>query len=70
MWSRSMPKRARGCGQCVESCPSQIITMVDTKAQVTGETSECLGCESCVIVCAVGGITLRTVLNGQPTLES
>ncbi len=48
-----------GCGQCVESCPSQIITMVDTKAQVTGETSECLGCESCVIVCARGGITLE-----------
>ena len=48
-----------GCGQCAESCPSQIITLVDQKAQVTGETSECLGCQSCAIVCVPGGITVE-----------
>lgn len=48
-----------GCGQCAESCPSQIITMVDKKAQVSGEPSECLGCQSCAIVCDAGGITVE-----------
>lgn len=48
-----------GCGQCVESCPAQIISMVEAKAQVTGESAECLGCESCVIVCAAKGIEVQ-----------
>ena len=48
-----------GCGQCAESCPAQIITMVDAKASVTRDSSECLGCESCVIVCDEKGVTLQ-----------
>ena len=48
-----------GCGECVESCPAQIISLVDGKAQVTGEASECLGCESCVVVCSDGHITVQ-----------
>ncbi len=48
-----------GCGQCAESCPAQIITMVDSRAEVTGDAAECLGCQSCVIVCAVGGVTIE-----------
>jgi len=48
-----------GCGQCAESCPAQIISMADAKAQVTGDTAECLGCESCVVICAAKGIELQ-----------
>ena len=48
-----------GCGECAESCPAQIITVVDSKAQVTGDQSECLGCESCVIVCSIHGIEMQ-----------
>ena len=48
-----------GCSQCVESCPAQIISMVDAKAQVTGDAAECLGCESCVIVCDAQGIVVQ-----------
>ncbi len=48
-----------GCGQCATSCPSQIISMVEGRAQVTGDASECLGCESCVIVCARGGVSVQ-----------
>jgi Fe-S-cluster-containing hydrogenase component 2 len=33
--------------------------MVEGKAEVTGDSSECLGCESCVIVCAAEGVTLQ-----------
>jgi Fe-S-cluster-containing hydrogenase component 2 len=47
-----------GCGQCAESCPAQIITMVDSRAQVSGDVSECLGCQSCTIVCSVGGVAI------------
>ena len=47
-----------GCGQCAEACPSQIIAMVENKAQVTGEPSECLGCGSCTIVCSSSLITV------------
>jgi len=48
-----------GCGQCAESCPAQIISMVEAKAQVRGNTAECLGCESCVIVCTAKGIEVQ-----------
>ena len=62
-----------GCGQCAASCPAQIITIVDQKtpangdgsecvvekAQVTGDDAECLGCESCAVVCTVGGVTVQ-----------
>jgi len=33
--------------------------MVDAKACVTGDAAECLGCESCVVVCAVEGIQVQ-----------
>ncbi len=48
-----------GCGQCAESCPSQIIEMVEGKAEVTGDAAECLGCQSCVIVCTIEGVTVE-----------
>jgi Fe-S-cluster-containing hydrogenase component 2 len=48
-----------GCGECAASCPSQIITMVEDKAEVTGDTMECVGCESCVIVCTADGVTVQ-----------
>jgi NAD-dependent dihydropyrimidine dehydrogenase PreA subunit len=53
------PEVCTGCAQCVESCPAQILSLVDATAQVTGDTAECLGCESCVIVCSVQGIALQ-----------
>jgi Fe-S-cluster-containing hydrogenase component 2 len=52
-------QRCTGCSQCVESCPAQILSMVDAKACVTGDAAECLGCESCVVVCAVEGIQVQ-----------
>lgn len=48
-----------GCGECADTCPSQIIEMVEGKASVTGDTAECLGCQSCVIVCAVEGVMVE-----------
>lgn len=48
-----------GCGECVGTCPSQMIVMVEGKAQVEGDSSECLGCESCVVVCANECVTVE-----------
>lgn len=48
-----------GCGQCVSSCPAQIISMVDAKAEVTGDSAECMGCESCSIVCESGSVSIE-----------
>lgn len=53
------PEACTGCGQCVSSCPAQIISMVEAKAEVTGDSSECLGCESCSIVCESGGVSVE-----------
>ncbi|MBI5505991.1 MAG: 4Fe-4S binding protein [Deltaproteobacteria bacterium] len=48
-----------GCGECAQLCPFEIITMVDDKAEITGDSSLCTGCESCVVVCEPGGIALQ-----------
>ena len=53
------PEACAGCGECATSCPAQIISMVEGKAQVTGEMAECLGCQSCVIVCETAGVTVQ-----------
>ncbi len=53
------PEACTGCGQCAAACPAQIISLVEQKAQVTGDTTECLGCESCTAVCEAGSVTLQ-----------
>lgn len=51
--------KCEGCGECAESCPADILEMVDGKAEVTGDISECLGCETCVTVCTTEAVTLE-----------
>lgn len=51
--------KCEGCGECAENCPVSIMTMVDGKAEVTGDLEECLGCETCVSVCPSGAVTLQ-----------
>ncbi|MCL5075819.1 MAG: 4Fe-4S binding protein [Chloroflexi bacterium] len=48
-----------GCGECVEACPAQILSLNDHKAQVSGNLDECLGCEACVTVCESGAISVQ-----------
>lgn len=47
-----------GCGECI-ACPVQLLEMVDGKAEVTGEPTECMGCETCTTVCPNGCYTLQ-----------
>ena len=48
------PDKCNGCGECVKSCPAQILELKDGKAVVVGD--DCLGCQSCVQLCPTGAI--------------
>ncbi|MHB1417280.1 MAG: 4Fe-4S binding protein [Chloroflexota bacterium] len=41
-----------------EGCPVAILSMEDGKATVSGDPSECMGCESCVATCPHEAITV------------
>jgi len=43
------PDKCEGCGQCVEICPVDAITLVEGKSSLDRE--KCTGCASCVAVC-------------------
>jgi NAD-dependent dihydropyrimidine dehydrogenase PreA subunit len=49
--------KCKGCGECVDICPSEVLEMADEKANVANP-DECAGCESCVEVCEEGAITV------------
>lgn len=50
--------KCEGCGECVDTCPAEVLEMQNDKAMVINE-DECLECESCVEVCEPGAITLE-----------
>ena len=52
-------EKCEGCGECVSTCPSEILELINGKAEVTGSPDDCLGCESCVSVCTNGSLTLQ-----------
>ncbi len=45
-----------GCGDCVDECPTDAITMKDDKAVVDEEA--CIDCGACVDVCPSEAITM------------
>ncbi len=42
-------EKCTGCGQCVDVCPVEAITMNDDKAKIDQET--CIECGACVSEC-------------------
>ncbi len=52
-------EKCEGCGECVDTCPAEVLEMQDDKPVVVNE-EECLECESCVEVCEQDAITLET----------
>ena len=50
-----------GCSECVNVCPTAILSLEDEKATVSGDPNDCVGCESCVSVCTSGSITVQEV---------
>lgn len=51
-------EKCDGCGNCVEACPSEAISIGDDgKAEVNEE--ECVECESCVDECPKDAISME-----------
>lgn len=47
-----------GCTECATSCPAKILSMVEEKAEVTGDAADCMGCQACVISCPTDAVTV------------
>jgi uncharacterized Fe-S center protein len=43
------PKKCIGCGECVNICPVDALTLVDGKSSL--DKNKCIGCASCMAVC-------------------
>lgn len=50
-------EKCTGCESCVESCPSEAISMADEKAIIDLET--CVDCGACVDECPVEAIAME-----------
>ena len=50
------PAKCNACEECVESCPTEVISMVDGKAFVNAE--ECIDCEACIDACPEDAIAM------------
>lgn len=44
------------CGVCIDTCPCDVLELVDDVATVTDEDS-CIACAECLEECAFGAIT-------------
>jgi uncharacterized protein len=50
-------KRCVGCGDCIENCSQQAISLKDETAQI--EPERCIGCGECIMVCPNGAIQVQ-----------
>jgi Fe-S-cluster-containing hydrogenase component 2 len=48
-------EKCTGCGQCLNTCPVEAISMVAGKAAI--EVDTCLSCDACVYACPEGAIS-------------
>jgi NAD-dependent dihydropyrimidine dehydrogenase PreA subunit len=55
-------EKCEACGDCVDTCPSEVVGMVEEDgkkyAVYSGELDDCLGCYSCEEVCEEGAVTI------------
>jgi NAD-dependent dihydropyrimidine dehydrogenase PreA subunit len=59
-----------GCGDCVNSCPMDVIRMDDDAAKAAIRYGEdCMNCEQCVLDCPVDAITV-TPYKSTPFITS
>ena len=51
------PEKCEGCGDCVDSCPTEAISIQDEKAVVNDE--ECSDCAACETDCPTEAISIQ-----------
>ncbi len=61
----------RGCGLCVEICPSDVLCLEEGRVVESGHSVfGCIGCGHCMAVCPTGGITVEgRGIDGSDCLE-
>ncbi|MFH1760387.1 MAG: 4Fe-4S binding protein [bacterium] len=47
-------EKCTGCGDCVESCPSECLSIADEKCKL--DADECVDCDVCIEECSEGAI--------------
>ncbi len=50
-------QKCNGCGQCVDVCPTEAISIIDDKAKI--EPDECISCETCLDECAKDALSME-----------
>lgn len=50
-------KKCKGCGDCLEYCAQQALSIDDDKARI--DPAKCIGCGECIIVCPNRAIQIR-----------
>jgi len=50
-------KKCEGCGECVEYCAQEAISLIDEKAKI--DRKKCVGCGECIIICPNQAIQIQ-----------
>jgi len=50
-------KKCVGCGDCVDHCSQNAISLVDEKAIINPE--KCIGCGECILICSTGAVQVQ-----------
>lgn len=62
------PRRCKGCGVCVQSCPAEILTLDDAGKIEVREIARCIFCRLCEQRCPDFAISVHKGAVLQPSL--
>lgn len=57
-----------GCGLCAAVCPARTLTLIDGKAEVTGDDS--MHCDHCAAVCPTGAVVVKGITGDALNLST